>query len=104
MLREYMWLASTATLDWRFVVPMIVTPFSTTVWPGLQSSQLPPCSAARSTMTEPGRIPRTISAVMRMGARRPGMSAVVMQASDLAMWRFTASACFCFSSSVISLA
>ena len=65
----------------------MLTPFTTTVSPGLQSSQLPPCSAARSTTTEPGFIPCTMSAVMRIGARRPGISAVVMTASDLAMWR-----------------
>ena len=41
---------------------MIFTPLSTIVSPGRDSSQLPPPSAARSTMTEPGFIRRTISA------------------------------------------
>ena len=48
------------------------------------SSQLPPLSAARSTMTLPGAIARTISAVTRTGALRPGMAAVVITASAAA--------------------
>ena len=42
------------------------------------------CSAARSTMTDPGFIAFTISAVTRTGARWPGMSAVAMTTSALA--------------------
>ncbi len=52
--------------------------------PGRVSSQLPPVSAARSTITEPARIRRTISAVTRMGALRPGMAAVVITTSEAA--------------------
>src|SRR2546422_168013 len=48
---------------------MRVTPWTTTRWPGTVSSQLPPCSAARSTMTLPGFIERTMSAVI---SRRAG--------------------------------
>ena len=50
----------------------------------LVSSQLPPRSAARSMMSEPGVIRATISAVMRTGERRPGTAAVVMTTSLLA--------------------
>ena len=48
---------------------------------GRVSSQLPPCSAARSTITEPGGMPRTISPVTRPGAFLPGTAAVVMTTS-----------------------
>lgn len=61
--------------------PMMVTPCRTTASPGTVSSQLPPCSAAMSTMTLPGFMPCTISAVMSFGAGLPGMSAVVMMMS-----------------------
>ena len=63
--------ASASSLG-RFVVPTIVTPLSTISLPGCVSSQLPPVSAARSTITEPGRIARTASAVISLGAGRPG--------------------------------
>ena len=33
-----------------------MTPCLTTSWPGSVRAQLPPCSAARSTITEPGRM------------------------------------------------
>jgi hypothetical protein len=59
----------------------MVTPCLTTALPGSVSSQLPPCSAAMSTMTLPGFIVRTISAVMSLGAGLPGISAVVMMMS-----------------------
>ncbi len=60
---------------------MMVTPWRTTAWPGSVSSQLPPCSAAMSTMTLPGFMLLTISAVMSFGAGLPGISAVVMMMS-----------------------
>ena len=60
---------------------MIVTPCCTTTWPGTVSSQLPPCSAAMSTITLPAFMERTMSAVIRRGAGLPGMSAVVMMMS-----------------------
>ena len=53
----------------------------TTISSGRVSSQLPPRSAARSTTTEPGCIASTISVVIRIGARLPGISAVVMTTS-----------------------
>ena len=61
--------------------PTIVTLWRTTVSPGTVSSQFPPVSAARSTMTEPGRMPNTAASVMSTGARLPGIAAVVMTAS-----------------------
>ena len=45
------------------------------------SAQLPPFSAARSTITEPFFIDRTMSSVIRTGAGRLGISAVVMMMS-----------------------
>ena len=57
---------------------MIVTPCLTVTVPGSVSSQLPPCSAGMSTMTLPGFIDCTISAVISLGAGLPGISAVVM--------------------------
>ena len=51
--------------------------------PALVNSQLPPRSAARSTITEPGAILATISAVTRTGDFLPGMAAVVITASLL---------------------
>ena len=61
---------------------MIVTPLSVTIFsPATEPATLPPCSAARSTITLPGFIDCTISAVMSLGAGLPGMSAVVMMMS-----------------------
>src|SRR6478736_5302401 len=60
---------------------MIVTPCLTTALPGSVSSQLPPCSPAMSTITLPGFMDFTMSAVMSFGAGLPGMSAVVMMMS-----------------------
>jgi hypothetical protein len=53
----------------------------------LGEAQLPPCSAARSIITDPGRIPRTISSVMSTGARWPGISAVGITASAAVTYR-----------------
>ena len=57
---------------------MMVTPWRTTASPGTVSSQSPPCAPAMSTMTLPGFIVATISALISLGAGRPGMSAVVV--------------------------
>src|SRR5439155_819334 len=73
MLREYIWLAWYGMVDGRFVVPSMRTPATSGVTPGSVSSVLPPVSAARSTITEPGFIDRTMSAVMSFGAGRPGI-------------------------------
>src|SRR5690606_19868681 len=62
----------------------IVTPPSTTVSPGRDSSQLPPPSAPRSTMTAPGFMERTVAASSSRGAKTPPMSAVVITTSDWA--------------------
>ena len=56
----------------RFSGETIFTSWRTTVCPGSVSSQLPPASPARSTITEPGFIPSTASAVTSRGAGRPG--------------------------------
>ena len=56
----------------RFTAPTIFTSWRTTVWPASVSSQLPPVSAARSTITEPGFIRFTASSMISSGARRPG--------------------------------
>ena len=60
---------------------MIVTPCLTTTSPGTVHSQLPPCSAAMSTMTLPCFIDLTMSSVISLGAGLPGISAVVMMMS-----------------------
>ena len=52
----------------RFGGAITLTPPSSTVSPALVSSQLPPLSPARSTITEPGFMLRTPSAVIRIGA------------------------------------
>ena len=55
-LRAYSAEASAATSAGRLVSPTSVTPCLITVLPGSVSGQLPPCGAARSTITEPGFI------------------------------------------------
>ena len=61
----------------------IVTSWTTVTSPGTVSSQLPPLSPARSTITLPERIPSTAAAVTSFGAGRPGTSAVVMTMSKV---------------------
>ncbi len=66
---------------------MRVTSCLTTALCGSVNSQLPPCSAAKSTITLPGFMDATISAVISFGAGLPGMSAVVtMMSTSLACW------------------
>ena len=77
----YIWLAWYGTVDGRLVGPRIVTPCATTISSALVSSQLPPRSAARSTITEPGAMAFTISPVTSTGDRLPGIAAVVMTTS-----------------------
>ena len=88
----------------RFVSPTIVTPPSENSSPGRVSSQLPPVSAARSTITEPGRIARTALAGISLGAARPGIAAVVITASNSGIRRASSSCCVRCSSSVSSRA
>src|SRR6267142_3173582 len=85
MFREYIWLAWTGSVEASRTGPWIVTPSTTTSAPGLVSSQFPPMSAARSTITDPGFIRRTSSAVISLGAVSPGTRAVVMITSAWGM-------------------
>ncbi len=50
----------------------MVTPLSTVSSPGFVSSQLPPVSAARSTMTEPGRMAATADGGNELRRRTTG--------------------------------
>ncbi len=87
--------------DGRFVVPTIETPPCSTTSPGTVSSQLPPVSAATSTITEPERIRSTALAGMSFGAGRPGTAAVVTTTSKSGM-RSSSAACCCACSSGVS--
>jgi hypothetical protein len=58
-----------------------VHPYRSTTDPGWVSAQLPPFSAARSTITEPFFMLRTISSVISTGAGLLGMRAVVTMMS-----------------------
>mmetsp|Transcript_35239 Transcript_35239/g.76446 ORF Transcript_35239/g.76446 Transcript_35239/m.76446 type:complete len:261 (-) Transcript_35239:177-959(-) len=60
---------------------MTLTPLWSMTLPGTVTSQLPPASAARSTMTEPGFMDSTISLRIRRGAGLPGIRAVVTMTS-----------------------
>ena len=60
----------------------IVTWPTCAVSPGCVSSQLPPPSAERSTITAPAFMPATCDLLMSLGEGRPGMAAVVMIRSD----------------------
>src|SRR5215475_8407420 len=71
------------TVPGRLSGAIIVTPLCSLVWPGLVSAQLPPDAPARSTITEPSRIPATASSVMSKGARFPGTCAVLMTRSEV---------------------
>ncbi|MCY1243651.1 hypothetical protein D9M72_566750 [compost metagenome] len=77
------------TLRW----PMTLTPSTSATLPGSAPSTLPPRSTARSTAIEPGFMPFSMSRVTSRGAGRPGMSAVVMTMSCLAMCSATRAAC-----------
>ncbi|MNF99368.1 hypothetical protein D3C84_822610 [compost metagenome] len=65
----------------RLLWPTMVTPCLTTTWSASVSGQLPPWDAARSMITEPGFISATVASCSRVGALRPGISAVVMTMS-----------------------
>ena len=83
---------------------MIFTPLWITVSPAFVSSQLPPCSAAMSTITDPARMRSTAAFEMMTGALRPGTEAVEITASAAAMRASSASCCLAFSSAVSSRA
>ena len=77
--------------------------FSTTLSRSV-SAQLPPCSAAMSTITDPWAIATTAPDVMSCGAGLPGISAVEMTMSDcLACWAIIACSAARYAS-LISLA
>ena len=78
----------------------MTTPPCSTVCPGRVSSQLPPVSAARSTITLPGFIPATIAAVTIFGAGRPGTAAVHTTTSIPLRWSARRRCCSARSSSV----
>ena len=103
-LREKSRLACSGIVAGRLSGARMVTPPTRTVSPGRESSQLPPPSAARSTMTEPGCMLRTMSAVMSLGANTPPMSAVVITTSDWAHCAASSSRCRALSASDSSLA
>src|SRR6266850_1908105 len=88
---EYKWLACVGTVAARLSGARMVTSPALASCPGWLSAQLPPVEAARSTMTDPGRMARTASSVTSKGARLPGTCAVVMITSALAafsaIWR-----------------
>ena len=73
MLFEYSVDDCVGSRDGKSVYPMIVTPSTSTSSPGTVASQLPPPSAARSTMTEPCLIADTISLVISLGDGFPGI-------------------------------
>ena len=97
-------MACSAMSEGRLSGEAIVTSCLTTVSPGSVSSQLPPASPARSTITEPGFMPSTASAVTSRGAGRPGTSAVVMTTSKRSIASASACCCLRCSSSVSSRA
>jgi hypothetical protein len=81
------------------------TPFGvTTTSSGTEPATLPPCAAAMSTMTLPELIEATISSVIRRGAGRPGISAVVMTMSTSRTCSAYISAARRLKSSLISVA
>ena len=104
-LRAYIWLAWRARSDAKFCGPKIFTPLPvTTVSPATVSSQLPPLSAARSTITEPALMAATAAFETIRGAVRPGIAAVVITTSAFAMCASSTACCFAFSSAVSSRA
>src|SRR5690606_19326033 len=104
MFLAYSSLACSGMVAGRFNGEAMVTSCLTTVCPGSVSSQLPPVSPARSTMTLPGLMPSTAAAVTSRGAGLPGTSAVVMTTSKPLMASSSACCCRAFSSSVSSRA
>src|SRR5690606_114843 len=80
-LRAYSAEASAGTSAGKLLRPTSVTPCFSPTLSSSDSGQLPPRSTAKSTMTEPARMPFTVSSLTSTGAGRPGMSAVVMTTS-----------------------
>ena len=74
-------ISSAGTMAGRLPTPAMLTPWWRTTLSAFDSSQLPPCSTAMSTTTEPGRMDSTMARVTSTGALRPGMRAVVITTS-----------------------
>lgn len=81
MLFAYKELDWPASLLGKSVYPIILTPLTMFISPGLVSSQLPPFSEAKSTITDPGFIKWTCLSNNNLGAGLPGISAVVTMIS-----------------------
>ena len=96
--------ASVGSSPGRLAGPTIFTPYFSTTLPYSESGQLPPCSTAMSTITEPGFMVFTMSSLTSTGALRPGMSAVVTTMSCVLMCSATSAACLARYSALISLA
>ncbi len=77
-----------------------MTPPTWTVSPGRVSSQLPPPSAERSTITAPAFMPATCDLLISFGDGFPGMAAVVMIRSEFWMCLVSAASTLVFSSGV----
>jgi len=83
---------------------VIVTWPTCAVSPGCVSSQLPPPSADRSTITAPAFMPATCDLLMSFGDGRPGIAAVVMIRSDCWICLVTTASILVFSAAVSSRA
>src|SRR5690606_30768629 len=103
-LRAYSSLAWSGISAGRFNGDTMVTSCLTTTRPGSVSSQLPPLSPARSTITLPAFMPCTASAVTSVGALRPGTCAVVITTSNPVIASVSLRCCSARSSSVSSRA
>ena len=80
------------------------TPFLIMVLSATDNGQLPPCSTAKSTKTDPGFIVFIISSVTKTGAGRPGIKAVQITISCLATVDAISSDCLALYASLISFA
>ena len=103
-LRAKSMLAWVGTVAGRFRGATIFTPFTTTVSPSFDSVQLPPPSAPRSMITEPGFMLVTMASSSSFGAKTPPMRAVVMTTSTVAQCSASILACRALSSADSSAA
>ena len=91
-------MTAAGTVLGRLTGPRIRTPCRRTSVPASASSQFPPVSTARSTITEPGFINATDAAGSSSGARLPGIEAVEMTTSVFGsrpamVWRISSFFC-----------
>ena len=86
-LREYIWLACTGMVAGTFVRPTMVTPSVTIVSPGCGRGAV--AAGLGGEVDDHGARAHAAHGVLgdQLGAGRPGISAVVMTASDSAAWR-----------------